>query len=227
MAILMPRVMIATPTYDSRVGAAYVRSLLQTALELRDHDIASVWWPRCGDSLLPSCRNAIVAGFMASDCTHLLWVDSDISWEPGAVRRLLSHRLDFVAGRYRAKAPGPPRYDWIPLEGAQVDDHGVLEAEAIGSGFMLTSRRVYQQIAETFPSRRITGGRGLYRCSDDEARPGFDYFPLGLVGTGLYMAEDLTFCGMHRAAGGRIFVDTTISLGHHGRQIFAGDEPGR
>jgi len=109
------KLMLATPSYDARFDLSYVGSLIRTIAEL-GHEIDMLWWPRCGDSLLPASRNAIAAEFLAQpERTHLLWIDSDIAWSPKDIVDLLGHDVDLVAGAYHAKDPWRDRADLIPL----------------------------------------------------------------------------------------------------------------
>jgi hypothetical protein len=44
-----------------------------------------------GDSLVSRARNRLAADFLESDCTHLLFIDSDIVFEPEDIIRLLEN----------------------------------------------------------------------------------------------------------------------------------------
>ena len=68
--------------------------------------------------------------------------------------------------------------------------------------------------------RRITAGAGIYNCGGSGQT--FDFFQLGLR-DGVYMSEDFSFCRDWRSIGGRVLVDTTIRLRHHGARAFETD----
>ena len=59
--------------------------------------------PMVGDSLVSRARNRIVARFLMSDCTHLLFLDTDLIFSPEHVERLISHGLPFLIGLYPKK----------------------------------------------------------------------------------------------------------------------------
>jgi hypothetical protein len=195
-----------------------------TLVELERRGITALWWPRVGDSLLPASRNIIAAEFMARPAlTHLLWVDADMSWAQADVLRLLDHDLDLVAGLYRRKHP-VERYDFGELPGAEPDPAtGLLEAHCVGTGFMLTKRCVYERMAAAYPERRIVNAHGMYRGEGDPEIEAFDLFPPLLTVDGTYSAEDISFCWLWRAIGGRVWADVTLKLGHLGGMMYLGD----
>lgn len=218
------KVMLATPNFESKFHFSYIRSLMDTIRALAARGIEVVWWPRCGDSLLPACRNLIAMEFVKRpELTHLLWTDADMTWTGADVLRLLDHDLDIVAGLYRAKTP-EVRYDYGALPGVAPDPcTGLMEVDCAGTGFMLTRRSVYEAMMAAFPERMAQRGEGMYRChGDSEPGPIFDFFPL-LLSDGTYMAEDISFCRSWRTIGGRVMVDATLRLGHEGRHVFRGD----
>src|SRR4051794_31886871 len=100
----MQHVMIGTPAMDGRLHAQYVDSLLRTQMSLQR---AQKKWSvkfELQDSLVMSARNSIVAAFRASDATDLIFIDSDIGWDPQALLSLLAHDVPVVAGVYRRKS---------------------------------------------------------------------------------------------------------------------------
>lgn len=80
---------------------------------------------------------------LASDCTHFVFVDSDIVLQPDALSSLLSHRKDIIGGWYRMiQSP-------LRVAGCWVADHtlyhcrpapSVIKVDMVGHGCMLVSR---------------------------------------------------------------------------------------
>ena len=115
------------------------------------------------------------------------------------------------------------RYDFQPLPGAVPDRRtGLLEVDCCGLGFLLTKRQVYEAMAAAFPDRRIDQSGGLYKCDGRDPPQHFDFFRLGFQ-DGVYTTEDFSFCRDWRAIGGKVLVDVTLKLSHHGGAVFAGD----
>jgi FkbM family methyltransferase len=55
------------------------------------------------DPSVERARNVLTANFLAGDCTHLLFIDSDIAFTPRDVQRIISHDEDVVGGIYPLK----------------------------------------------------------------------------------------------------------------------------
>src|SRR5215467_9847971 len=105
------KVYIGMPVVSGQVMVSTVISIIITMREFVQNG-----WPlpifyfRVGDSDLARARNAIIGHFLKSDCTDLVMIDSDISWPPGAMTRLVSHKKDFVAGAYRGRTDDRDMY---------------------------------------------------------------------------------------------------------------------
>lgn len=227
-----PLVVIGTPTRGG-CHPDFVLSLLDTHQLFASHGIGVFWLPLTGDSLVPRARNEIAAMALANpEATHILWIDDDIGWQPEDALRLLMHEADVVVGlcprRDGRERPPVERFVFNPLDTgsneAPIDPRtGLLEVAAGGTGFMLTTRTVFERLAEAYPESRI-------QASDDPdddilnaALPWLhDYFPL-YVEHGRYLSEDYTFCHRWRALGGKVLADLTIQLRHYGQTIYTGD----
>ena len=102
---MKPKIYLATPVGDCKPYLNYVISLCHFLL----HEVPANDWERpvlyfrAGDSDIARARNSILGKFLKSDCTDLILIDSDISWPPGAIMRMMSHKADFVCGAYRGK----------------------------------------------------------------------------------------------------------------------------
>lgn len=145
----------------------------------------------------------------------IIFIDDDMTWQPDAISRLVrthrEHGLDMVGGLcfqrgdpyqptlYMREKPNEGNYvfleDW--------EDGAVVEVDATGMAFVLITKRLLEAIAGEFPPPDIRS----------KGRPPA-YFRWDEKGFG----EDLTFCQDVKKAGGHIFVDTSIKLGHIGEQ---------
>lgn len=105
---VQPKVFILTPSYGGTCCISYMSCLMKTIDLCRNYGIpVQVEFCR-NDSLVPRARNNLVARAMANtNMTHILFIDSDISWEPLEFIKLLLHDKDVVGGIYPLK-----RYMW-------------------------------------------------------------------------------------------------------------------
>jgi hypothetical protein len=216
-------VMIVTPV--ARTPAAqYTLSIIRTMVELGQMGIkVRLQWVR-GNSNLPRARNELVAEFLASDCTDLLWIDDDMGWQPNDVIRLLASDKDFIGGVGRKKTgtPDDAVETWCArfLPGdLEQDEMGAVRVAGIGTGFAKVSRRVFEAVKAAHPDWKRPGLASqpaavqdqfycFYRFVDD---PG-----------GLMMSEDIAFCETWRSLGGTVWADPAIELVHVGEREFTG-----
>jgi hypothetical protein len=71
--------MVATPIYDGAQGT-YVRSALDLALKAQALGISVRFEFILYQPSITRARNILAAMFLASDCTHMLFVDADIDF---------------------------------------------------------------------------------------------------------------------------------------------------
>lgn len=205
---------VALPCYDGKVHVETARSLLneQTIAQAAGLEFKAVFLPGC--SLITMARNQCVQDFLDSDADRLVFVDSDVSWEPGSLIRLASHDVDFVGGAYRLKQE-PEGYPVGWLEKAELwadPDTGLLEVESVPGGFLCLKRSVFDQFRDHHGDRSYSH----YQFS------GYSYFDAPYMNGRLY-GEDAFFCHFWRQAGGKVWLDPELSLSHHGgNQAFPG-----
>lgn len=135
--------------------------------------------------------------------THLLFIDSDITFPPDAITKLLLDEKDIVSGLYYKKTTTPQPVAWTtewladgsvkfkPLDG----EGDLIECGAVGMGFCLIKTKVLKDVANTFHTcfQHMNG-----------------------------MGEDLSFCIRAQQLGYKIYVDTTFKLGHIGAYNYDG-----
>lgn len=199
---------VAIPAYEGKVHVDTVRALLnEQALALSlDIGFTTVFLPGC--SLITMGRNQLAADFLASDADKLVFVDADVSWEPGSLIKLASHKQDFVGGAYRLKQEqeGYP-VGWLDKAELWAED-GLLEVSTVPGGFLCLTRDVFAKLREAFPDR-------AYSHYDFH---GHAYFHAPFKDGRLY-GEDSAFCAEYREAGGRVWLDPELKLTHHGGNV--------
>lgn len=213
-----PTLAICTPSYDGRVSCYYTESLMGSVFDLERAGIKTrlIWLTQC--SLLPRARDQLVASFMESGCTHMLFVDSDISWPRSAIGKLLAYDqpLIGIAGLRRGGDRTPcirpldEKTNTIQYLG---EDRKIARVGALGTGFMMIRRDVIERMQIAFPNLKK-------ECKDMSEAVQEHYYALFNLDVG--ESEDFSFCRRWRLLGGEILVDTTVSLRHEGRITYAG-----
>ena len=96
--------LIATPCYGGLLYEGYMRSLLELTTILLKLNIKYNVFTIGNESLITRARNSIVALFLGNkELTHLLFIDSDITFSPESVIRFLKFRKPVVGGAYPKK----------------------------------------------------------------------------------------------------------------------------
>ena len=102
---------ILTPCFASLCYVNYVHCLMATIELFRQFGIPLKIEFCKNDSLVSRARNNLIARAMTDpDCTHVLFIDNDISWDPVDILKLLVSEKDLVGGIYPLK-----NYDWQRL----------------------------------------------------------------------------------------------------------------
>jgi predicted O-methyltransferase YrrM len=197
------KVLLATTAYDA-TSADYTFAMSRTRQALSDSGIQSAYLLLQGNCHVDDARNAVVREFLLTDCTDLLFLDADVSWEPEDIVKLCQRDLDLVGGVYPYRREGSDTMPMRMLSGANVED-GLIEVEGLPTGFMKIKRRVLEDMSKLVP-KYVTKANETALLFDRPA-PGPDKVRWG---------GDIDFCNRFRASGGRIFADVDLHLGHTG-----------
>lgn len=213
MIMTDPTVHIVIPTLDGKIEQECLLGLLET-------------WGKipCELSLPKGCyigrnRDIGTAEFLDGDCTHILYVDADISWRFSDLEKLLELNTGFAFGRYPHKGPTWKR-GWvargessgIALMGTKGRLVDAVEWERCGGGFVLLSRSAVERMCEMYPGFRYVDpvGRELHGLW------WMDGLRMGPHGEAVCEGEDYAVCRRWRELGERIFTRNDVSLGHVG-----------
>jgi hypothetical protein len=209
--------LIGTPCYDGKLCVAYVRGLIDTERALRDAGVRLDLHFTLQSSLVMHARNEIVAAFLASDATDLLFIDSDIGWQARDVLRLLGHDVALVAGVYRRKTEAISFVVKFPQASAVRRERatGLIAASRVGAGFLRLRRDALTRMVGAYPQLRYLPG------GQPPEAPLHALFDTSLI-DGDLCGEDWTFCARWQAIGGTVWVDPAIALVHIGTASFGG-----
>lgn len=213
-----PHLFITTPTYTGKVDHSYIGSLLNTLPLLAKEGIGYDFHLLSYNCHVDDSRNAILREFLESDCTDLVFIDADVSWEPESLVKLAKHDRDIVAGVYPKRAQHDLDFPVHVEPGVELwtDKDGLVEVSGAPTGFMKIKRSVVEKMCEANKHRRYTS-KGL----------GPDDRPYTIVFERTYeegsrWSGDYSFCRKWKKMGGKIHVDPEMKLSHMGEVEFTG-----
>lgn len=146
-------------------------------------------------------RQQLVEEALQTNCTHILWLDSDMTFPTHTLQALLSHDKDIIACNYSTRVP-PHRPVAFKSENdldARISNGtGIQKIFAVGMGCMLVKRKVYEEMKKPFFS--ITWNDNY----------------TNLVG------EDIYFCTKAKEHGYEVWLDNDLSnsITHIGTRSF-------
>lgn len=200
------KIFVAIPVYDGKLTLDLVRGLMaEQALALGLGDEFQVHF-MSGNAGIVQGRNQLAHEFMESGFDRLVFLDSDVTFEPGALIKLAYMPFDFVGGCYRHKqAEETYPINWLKKPELWVNKYGLIEVETLPTGFLALSRKVFEAMRESFPERTLT----------HFGHPSFSYFQMPIE-NGVLFGEDVFFCKEWRKLGGKVYLDPEIKLTHWG-----------
>ena len=209
------RVMIGSPSYDGKLDVWYVNSLIQT-VSLADRyniEIIPIWVSF--DALIQRCRNDTLALALLQDCDDLIWIDTDIEWEPEWVYKLLDYPVDVVGGTYPKKGDTVEEYVLnLGNNTGEINALGLMEVCGLGTGFLRFSRAACQWLWDNSPVY-VEKEKG-----NIEKRWVFD---LAIRNNDL-ISEDIWVCNRLADEGGfKIYLDPTMTCNHVGGKKYQGN----
>lgn len=213
----MKKIFFATPSYDGRLEGDYVTSLAATRrlLEQFGHETFHQVW--MNDSFIDRARNRLLREFLASDATHIWFVDADVAWGPIGAARMVNRNLPFVAGVYprRQEPRSWPARVVRESDGKLLVDKGTVPAHHVPGGFMLLERGVIEAMAERYPD--------LWFADADFGGAKTPLLFQVLWDLHTCTGEDIVFCARWRSMGGQIRIEPDIDFKHIGGHRFAGN----
>ena len=249
------KVFVATPMYGGMAHGLYIKSSLDLQTTMNKYGIDCKFSFLFNESLITRARNYLVDEFLRSDYTHLLFIDSDIHYNPQDVIALLALDKDVIGGPYPKKsinwgnvaqaARSHPEMEAKELEQLvgeyvfnvvkgtkQFTVTDPLEVMEIGTGFMLVKREVFEKMEKEYPMIRYKPDH-VGQANFDGSRYIHAYFDTVIDtidsptggGSERYLSEDYMFCQMWRKIGGQIWLCPWMKTQHVGSYAFTGNMP--
>lgn len=230
------KIFLAIPSADAKVSIHTMASVLRTQSALAKQGI-QVMFDMLDFAEVSVARNILAARFIASDCTHMLFCDDDISFEPQVIGDMISAQAPFVsagcvkrefdlekfAAARKQLEPGPADDEnrGAALRAATSLNYQRLDpetrngkfVEAVQTGFGLTL--IHRDVFGALRAARVVATQAYgKRLTGGEVHGYFDRIHVEDVGSTL--PEDYSFCRRWRQCGGQVWVLEGAQTRHHG-----------
>lgn len=210
------KLFVAIPTYDGKLSIKLAYTLAALMPLAMQHGVSVKLGHVSGCSIITMARNMLVDQFLDSECTDLLFIDSDVIAQPEDILRLMAQSgdKDITAGSYPRRARDKKFFmDLYFDENNELEfDGALMRIQRVGTGFMLIRRNVIEHIAKK--SEKYLGQDGVGQVAN--------VFEFTMV-DGKFVGEDYSFCDKARAEGYKVWLDVEISLPHVGQEEFTND----
>jgi hypothetical protein len=239
-------IFVATPMYGGMCSGPFIKSLLDLQGVCFKYQVNIKFFFLFNESLITRARNYLVDEFLRSDCTHLMFIDSDIEFAPIDVMALLAFDKPINGGPYPKKTIAWEKiYDAVKL--GMVDDNPnkleqfvgdyvfnvvpgtkdipldkPVEVLEIGTGFMLVKREVFEPFQAAYPQLMFKPDHNR-TANFDGSREICAFFDTVIdPTTKRYLSEDYMFCQWARQIGITVWLCPWMKLKHLGTYVFGG-----
>jgi hypothetical protein len=243
---------LATPMYGGQCAGMFARSVADLAAICSQNGIPLQMYFLFNESLITRARNYCCDEFMRSPSQHLMFIDSDIGFNPHDVIALMAlqanepDKYDIVGGPYPKKCISWEKIKMAVDKGVADEDPGVLEKFVgdyvfnpksgqgsiqisepcevleIGTGFMMVTKAAMQKFADTYKEMMYRPDHVRTEAFDG-SREIMQYFQAEIdPKSKRYLSEDYWFCQKAQEAGLKTWFCPWMKMQHVGTYIFGG-----
>lgn len=245
------KLFFATPMYGGQCAGLFAKSVADLSALCTKYNIHLQMYFLFNESLVTRARNYCCDEFMRSECTHMMFVDSDIGFNPQDVLALLAlsddnSQYDVIGGPYPKKCISWEKIKHAVDKGVADQNANVLEKFVgdyvfnpkggqatialnqpvevleIGTGFMMLRKNTLRKMAEAFPQYMYKPDHVRTEAFDG-SREIMQYFQAEIdPKSKRYLSEDYWFCQKIQEIGMRTWFCPWMQMSHVGTYIFGG-----
>ena len=174
------KLFVAVPMYGGQCAGMFAKSVSDLATICTSNGIEMRSYFLFNESLITRARNYCVDEFMRSGCSHMMFIDSDIGFDPRDVIAMMAlqsdeSEYDVLAGPYPKKCISWEKIKLAVDKGMADEDPNVLEkyvgdyvfnpksntgniridipveVSEVGTGFMMTRRSTFEKFVQAYP----------------------------------------------------------------------------
>lgn len=239
------KLFVASPQYGGMCYGTFMKSCLDLQGMCIQYGVDCKFSFLFNESLVTRCRNYLSDEFLRSDSTHMIFLDSDISFNAIDVLAMLAMDKEIVGGSYPKKS-----VNWSKVKKAVMKNPSIEESELaaiagdmvfnpvvgttqfnvsepvevmdLGTGFMMIRRSAFEKFALAYPESRYKPDHvGTAHFSGDREINCFFDCEID-ADTRRYLSEDYFWVQKCRKIGIEIWMCPWIQLTHTGTYTFQG-----
>jgi hypothetical protein len=246
------KLFLATPMYGGMCAGMFTKSVADLSAICTQYGIPLQMYFLFNESLVTRARNYCVDEFMRSEAEHLMFIDSDIGFNPQDVIALMAlqsqdpDKYDIIGGPYPKKCISWEKIKAAVDKGVADDDANVLD-KFVGD-FVFNPKGGQQSIAISEPCEVLEIGTGFMMVSKQAMKKFYDAYPEYMYkpdhvrtehfdGTReimmafqaeidpvskRYLSEDYWFCQKAQAINLKTWLCPWMKMQHVGTYIFGG-----
>ena len=232
-------IFVATPVH-SECSIHYTQALLELQ-KIAFQKKIKIKFQLMKSSLVTQGRNLCVAGFLESDFTHMLFIDSDIYVQAESILKMIERDKDVISIPYPLKTMMWDKamdrihdnqiksikdlktaLNTYPMRVADDNDikvnKGVMEVTHSPTGCMLIKRDVINKLIKAYPDKGIVQKTVINGEYVDKPHMWNFFDCIHDPETKTYLGEDFSFCKLWKDIGGKCYAyigDTIVHVGEH------------
>lgn len=243
--------MVCTPMYGAMCTGQYSKSCTDLGIMATNYGVQLAFHYLFNESLITRARNYLVDEFMRSDMTHLMFIDSDIGFDPNDVLAMAAiadpdSDKDIVCAPYPKKTiawekikravdkgfadENPNKLEkfvgdfvFNPAPGTdQLRVDEPVEVLEGGTGFMIVQRHVFEKYTDAYPELLYTPDHVRTKHFDGSRQIMAFFDTVICPDSNRYLSEDYMFCQWARNIGIKVWMCPWMRLTHMGSYMFGG-----
>ena len=249
---MTPFLFVATPMYGGLCHGSFAAGLLRMPNVFSQSEMRFTFQYMMNESLITRARDSLAHDFLnvempdGTKCTHLMFIDSDIGFDPADIVKMVHADKDIICGLYPKK-----EINWIAVANAakagvppdQLHNYtGAFVVNAIdpmaqelsgkigepleisnaGTGFMLVKREVFEKLAPLVPEYNSDMKFIIEDAPRQKVVKQFFATSIDPTAGNRLLSEDYHFCKIARDAGFKVWAAPWARLSHTGTYEFNG-----
>lgn len=246
------KLFVATPMYGGQCAGMFARSIADLSAICAQHGIPLQMYFLFNESLITRARNYCVDEFMRSDAQHLMFIDSDIGFNPHdviammALQAMEEEKYNIIGGPYPKKCISWEKIKMAVDKGIADEDPNVLEKFVgdyvfnpkstqqsiqigepcevleIGTGFMMVAKSAMQKFIDSYPQYMYKPDHVRTEQFDGSREIMMAFQAEIDPKSKRYLSEDYWFCQKAQDIGLKTWFCPWMKMQHVGTYIFGG-----